>query len=292
MAEKFTYKYDDYEDVFYDDEEAEYDDKALEESEIEEYIDDETVDEDENDDEDENRDEYRELEENEIDKETQILVDELEKSEAFKDNEEIFRRYHYDKSLTPYEKEQMLNDLASANIKTIYYVVNRLRHFQNMVSLDEMVSAGLVGYAKAIDKYDPSRNVKFATFAINCIKNEISFCLRKEHKHFDNNISTSYVRFRDKNGNDLLIEDTLQDNDPTPEETMHQKSLRKLIFDNLELLTPLEKYVVIYRFGLDRGIVLTQKQIANIVDMSQANISKIERNCTDKLRDLMISEYS
>lgn len=290
MAKKYTYEYDNYDDMF-DDEEAEYEKETLEENDIEDYIDDEEV-EDDIDEEDENEDEYEEIEEKGIDKETQILADELEKTDAFKNNEEIFRRYHYDKSLTQYEKEQMLNDLASANIKTIYYVVNRLRHFDKMVSLDEMVSAGLVGYAKAIDKYDPSRNVKFATFAINCIKNEISFCLRKERKHYDNNKSSSCVRFRDKNGNDLLIEDTLKDSKPTPEESMQQKSLRKLIFENLELLTPLEKYVVIYRFGLDRGIVLTQKQIANIVDMSQANISKIERNCTDKLRDLMMPEYS
>lgn len=200
-------------------------------------------------------------------------------------------RYYNDKTLSDYEREQLLNEVAEKNIKTIYYIVNKQRNFSNMVPLDEMASAGFVGYAKAIDKYDPDRGVKFATFAINCIKNEIRFCLRKERRHYEHNISTNYIKHQDKNGNDLTIEDTLKDESMTPEEQLQHDTLRKLILENLQLLSPIEKYVTIYRFGLDRGITLTQKQIAGLVNMSQANISKIERNCTDKLRDLLSNNF-
>lgn len=221
------------------------------------------------------------------DEEVLRLAAELEKEISESSNEALFDRYHNDKTLTDFEREDLLNEIAKKNLKTIYYIVNKRRSFENMIPLDEMTNAGFVGYAKAIDKYDPSRGVKFATFAINCIKNEISFCLRKERKHYDHNISTDFVKHHDKNGNDLKVEDTLMDTGMTPEEIVRHQTLQKTIKDNIDLLSPIEKYVITYRYGLDRNITLTQKQIATLVDMSQANISKIERNCLDKLRDLM-----
>ena len=227
---------------------------------------------------------------NDGDEEVKAIAEEVEKEIPQENNEQMLHRYYNDESLSEYEKDELLNDLAAKNIKTVYYVVNKLRSFQGMVSLDEMASAGMLGYAKAIKSYDPTREVKFSTFAINCIKNEIKFCLRKERKHYDRNISMNYTKHQDKNGNDLTIEDTLPDNSRTPEEELAHKELRKTILKKLNMLMPMEKYVAIYRRGLDRGIKLTQKDIAQYVNMSQANISKIERNCTDKMHDLLRNE--
>jgi len=284
------------EDEYNEEDEDLYDDYVLDDDEEDENSEEDKLNEEIDDSDDESSMEENEEEEadevdmdniEELDEDAKEFVEEIGKEMQMGENEQMFDRYYNDTTLTEFEREDLLNEIAKKNIKTIYYIVNKNRNFQGMVSMDELTNAGFVGYAKAIKKYDPSRDVKFSTFAINCIKNEISFCLRTERKHYERNISTNYVKHQDKNGNDLKIEDTLKDESMTPEEQVRHQALRKLILENLDLLSPVEKYVVVYRFGLDRSIVLTQKQIASLVDMSQANISKIERNCIEKLRDLL-----
>ncbi len=221
-----------------------------------------------------------------IDEETLELEEAIMKEVPLESNEEMFIRYKTDTSLSEAEREALLNELAEKNIKMVYYIANSKRNFTSVTSIDEMVSAGFLGYAKAIKSYDVSKGVKFSTYAINCINNEVRFCLRKESKYMYNK-STSEDAFRDKNGNGVKVEDTIRDLNPTPDRTMHDEALRKIILNSLGALTPQEKYVTIYRYGLDRGIELTQKEIASIIGMSQANISKIEKNCMDKLGPLL-----
>lgn len=175
--------------------------------------------------------------------------------------------------------------IAEENIALVHYVINSLHN--TGVSYDELVSVGLVGYAKALDNYDKSRNVKFSTYAINCIKNEILFFLRREQKHIKNDKSLNKILSVDKNGNNLQLEDVIS------EEELNEKSLEDLILDreNREILLkvmkhlkPEEQYILVYRFGLDRGIIKTQKEIADKIQMSQANVSKIQKNCLNKLK--------
>ncbi|MEG1300742.1 MAG: sigma-70 family RNA polymerase sigma factor [Erysipelotrichaceae bacterium] len=205
-------------------------------------------------------------------------------------NEQLFLCILNDETLTEADKNSILDRIAESNIRLVYYVVNKKNSYINMLPLDEMASAGFLGYAKAIKTYNPMRGVKFATYAINCIQNEISFCLRKERKHFNNNISVNYSKHVDKNGNDLSIEDTMASLDSTPKEDMTQQVIRNLLMAGMNRLSPMEKYVAIYRYGFDRGITLTQKEIARLVSMSQANISKIERNIAEKLKYVVTTQ--
>ncbi len=185
------------------------------------------------------------------------------------------------------EKEQV----AEENMPLVHYVVNMF--LNSGIAYDELASIAMVGYAKALNKYDTEREVKFSTYAINCIKNEILFFLRKEKKHMKNNISMNMELSVDKNGNSLQLEDIIS------KEDLDVKSLEDMIIDEdnkqillkaLKHLLPREQYIITYRYGLDRGIVKTQKQIAETILMSQANVSKIEKISLKKIKKLLKDE--
>jgi RNA polymerase sporulation-specific sigma factor len=148
----------------------------------------------------------------------------------------------------------------------------------------------MTGYAKALASYDPNRAAKFATFAINCIRNEIQYCLRKEYRHYRNNVSMNATKHVDKNGNDLSLEDTLADEAENGADIVNNEALRGIIKNRLRDLQPAERYVITYRYGLDRGMEYTQNQIAEITGMSQANVSKIEKNSLIKMKELLRGE--
>lgn len=185
------------------------------------------------------------------------------------------------------------NKIAEENLPLIHYVLKSLNN--TGISYDELFSVGMVGYAKALDSYDKSRDVKFSTYAINCIKNEVLFFLRKENKHSMNTTSLNKILSVDKNGNDLQLEEIMAD------EKMGEKGLedmiledenRKILFKAMEHLKEEERFILIYRFGLDRGIIKTQKEIADTINMSQANVSKIQKNCLQKLKLILRKEMN
>lgn len=190
--------------------------------------------------------------------------------------------------LTTEEKETM----AEENYSLVFYVV---KMFQNSgVAYDELVSIAMVGYAKALNAFDTERNVKFSTYAINCIKNEILFFLRKERNHMKNSFSMNTVLSTDKNGNSLSMEETVSnlDND---EKSLEQDVLLNdeisILQKSLKFLTDKEKFIITYRYGLDRGIIKTQREIADTIGMSQANVSKIEKNILEKVKKILKDKY-
>lgn len=189
--------------------------------------------------------------------------------------------------------EEEKNTIAEENMKLVYYVV---KNFQNSgIPYDELASIAIVGYAKALNAYDTSRDVKFSTYAVNCIRNEILFFLRKEKGHMKNNISMNTILSMDKNGNNLSLEDTVSNKDNN-ETTLEQDVLVaddvKFLHLALEHLNEKEKYIMTYRYGLDRGIVKTQKDIASHIGMSQANVSKMEKNILEKVKKILRDEYN
>lgn len=191
--------------------------------------------------------------------------------------------------LTEEQKEQY----AKENEALIYYVVNMFRQ-TTRVDFDELVSIGMVGYAKALNAYDQSRNVKFSTYAINCIRNEILFFLRKENKHMQNTMSMNMVLAVDKNGNDLSLEETISNLDldeRSLEEDVIASSDVEILKKALKHLTPKEEYIITYRYGLNNGEIKTQREIADTIGMSQANVSKIQKNILEKLKVILKKHY-
>ncbi|WCK56937.1 sigma-70 family RNA polymerase sigma factor (plasmid) [Aneurinibacillus sp. Ricciae_BoGa-3] len=185
------------------------------------------------------------------------------------------------------------NQIAEENYSLVFYVV---KMFQNSgVSYDELVSIAMVGYAKALNAFDTERNVKFSTYSINCIRNEILFFLRKEKGHMRNNVSLNTVLSIDKNGNNLSLEETVstQDNDENSlEEDVMVADDVKFLTLALDHLTTKEKYIIINRYGLNGCDIQTQKEIANHIGMSQANVSKMEKSILDKVKRILKEQYN
>lgn len=183
--------------------------------------------------------------------------------------------------------------MAEENYALAFYVV---KMFQNSgIPYDELVSISIVGYSKALNAFDTERNVKFSTYAINCIKNEILFFLRKEKNHMKNSFSMNTVLSTDKNGNSLSMEETvsnIDNNERSLEQDVVLNDDILLLRKALEYLTPKERYIITYRYGLDQGNVKTQREIAEIIGMSQANVSKIEKNILDKVKKILKDKFN
>ena len=188
--------------------------------------------------------------------------------------------------LTKLQKQE----IAEANVRLVHYALRKIAN--TGYEYDELFSIAMLGYAKALDKYDTDRNVKFSTYATKCITNEI-FCFLRDEKKNKNNISFSTTLSIDKNGNNLELEEIVS-NKVSGEKSVEDIALANedtvMIKKALKFLSENEKYIIIYRYGLDKGIVKTQKEIANTINMSQANVSKIEKSCLGKIRMMIDSK--
>lgn len=185
--------------------------------------------------------------------------------------------------------------VASENMALINYVINKITT-PGTVYYEDLFGIGLVGYTKALNTFDKSKKIRFSTYAIKCIKNEIYHNLRKENKHAKNNIYLDTVVSMDKNGNNLTIGDSLSkeqglaDSFKTLEDLMLEEENKKILLSAIKKLKEEEQFILIYRFGLDNGIVKTQKEIAELINMSQANVSKIQKSSMDKLKLILKKE--
>lgn len=211
---------------------------------------------------------------------TSILGDDME----IEDPEIPYVKEHF----TDEEKDQH----ARENESLVFYVVKMFQ--SSRIDYDELVSIAMVGFAKALHAFDKKRNVKFSTYAINCIKNEILFFLRKERNHVKNSVSMNSILSMDKNGNSLSLEETISglDNDErSVEDGIMLSGEIEVLRKSLEDLSSKEQYIITYRYGLDRGIIKTQREIADAIGMSQANVSKIEKNILDKIKKILKDKY-
>lgn len=184
--------------------------------------------------------------------------------------------------LTKEERERY----AEENMKLIGFVIKSL--YPSQVDYEELYDVGVTGYAKALVSYNKGNGAKFSTYAYNCIRNEILFFLRKEGKH-NNNISLNSILSVDKNGNNLQLEDILSDEeeDTRLEDKILKDEQRAILLKAIDELSEKEKKIIIYRFGLDRGIKKTQKELAEETNMSQANVSKIQEKAIKKLKVIL-----
>lgn len=197
-------------------------------------------------------------------------------------------------ALPPVKLEQWEKELyAEENGDLIHFVANKFRNTR--LPYDDLHSVCMMGFTKALNAFDKNRQVKLSTFAVNCMQNEVKFYLRKEKKHSTNTISSSTILSRDKNGNDFQLEDILSEHENedvlSVEETYELDEDKSIILEAIESLTPQEQYIMNSRHGLNGFEEKTQKLIAEEIQMSQANVSKIQKNCTEKIRQYVIARY-
>jgi len=183
-----------------------------------------------------------------------------------------------------YFTEEEAEDIAAENFGLIHFMINKLP--TNDIDYDDLFDAGQYGYAKAIKTFDKSKNIVFSTYACHCIRNELIACLKKEQSHVYNTISLQKDISTD-DGKTLELEEIISNEYQCKhefEDHLNKAANTEIIMTAIGKLTPEEQRLILHRFGLGGKDELLQKDIADSMSMSQANISKMEKRCFKKLK--------
>jgi len=167
------------------------------------------------------------------------------------------------------------------NLRLVVYIA---RKFENTgISIEDLISIGTIGLIKAINTYNPDKNIKLATYASKCIENEILMYLRKNSNQ-KTEISIDEPLNVDWDGNELLLSDILGTESDIIYKTLEEKIDKELLSEALNSLSSREKSIMDLRFGLINGYEKTQKEVADMLGISQSYISRLEKKIVSKLQ--------
>ncbi len=172
--------------------------------------------------------------------------------------------------------------LIEHNLRLVVYVAKRYDNTANS-SLEDLISIGTIGLVKAINTFKSDKNIKLATYASRCIENEILMYLRKNNK-IRYEISLDEPLNVDYDGNELLLGDIVGTEDDLIEQEIMHSDQKKLFYKALQSLNEREKEILILRYGLQNNDELTQKDVAQLLGISQSYISRLEKKIIKKLR--------
>ena len=180
----------------------------------------------------------------------------------------------------------MKDELILDNLRLVYFVIKKmgLQKYDN-----DLYDVGLIGLVKAANTFDDGKGFKFNTYAIQCIRNEISMYIRKMYtEHGKANVNTLSLNnvVSDDDGKDIEFIDTIPD-DFDMEEHILEKEKRETLLKAIKTLPEREKLILRYYYGKNQ---LTQKQIAKIINTTQSNVSRLIIRTTKKLREIIEGE--
>ena len=179
------------------------------------------------------------------------------------------------------EKEQAKSLLIQHNLRLVVYIA---RKFENTgVDNDDLVSIGTIGLIKAINSFRADKNIKLATYASRCIENEILMYLRrtarlKTEVSFDEPLNTDFE------GNELLLSDVLGTSAESVYRDIEANAEREQLKEALKKLSERERKIMFLRFGLGGGEEMTQKDVADMMGISQSYISRLEKKIILRLK--------
>jgi RNA polymerase sporulation-specific sigma factor len=194
--------------------------------------------------------------------------------------------------LTKEEEEMLIEKLSSGdktarsllierNLRLVVYIA---RKFENTgINIEDLISIGTIGLIKAVNTFNPEKKIKLATYASRCIENEILMYLRRNNKvraevSFDEPLNIDW------DGNELLLSDVLGTEDDVITKDLEADVDRRLLFNALRQLSDREKQIMELRFGLSGGEEKTQKDVADLLGISQSYISRLEKRIIKRLR--------
>lgn len=178
-------------------------------------------------------------------------------------------------------EEQARQTLITHNLRLVVYIAKKFE--STGIGIEDLVSIGTIGLIKAVKTFCPSKNIKLATYASRCIENEILMFLRKTSQH-KNEISIDEPLNIDWDGNELLLSDILGTEEDTVNSNIECEAEKSVLRDAVERLPEREKCIMKMRFGLVDGKEKTQKEVADIIGISQSYISRLEKRIIKKLR--------
>lgn len=174
--------------------------------------------------------------------------------------------------------------LIEHNLRLVVFLAKK---YENTgYDLDDLVSIGSIGLIKGINTYKPDKNIKLATYASRCIANEILMFLRKNKKR-KTEISFEDALNYDNEGNELHLEDILGTEEDLVSKEYEEKVDKKLLQDEINKLKDRDKKIMIMRYGLNNTKEYTQKEVAQILGISQSYISRIEKKVIKNLKTIM-----
>ena len=183
--------------------------------------------------------------------------------------------------------EQARSVLIEHNLRLVVYIAKK---FDNTgVGIEDLKSIGTIGMIKAINTFNPTKNIKLATYASRCIENEILMYLRRNNKT-KLEVSIDEPLNVDWDGNELLLSDILGTEEDTIYRDLENEAERKLLVKAIGRLSNRERMIVRMRFGLGTldGEEKTQKEVADLLGISQSYISRLEKKIMQRLKREMV----
>ncbi len=177
--------------------------------------------------------------------------------------------------------------LTEHNLRLVVYISRR---FENTgINLEDLISIGTIGLIKAINTFRSDKNIKLATYASRCIENEILMYLRKisnqrSEVSFDEPLNTDW------DGNELLLSDVLGTDDDEVCRPLEDDADKQMLMNAVNTLAEREKNIITLRFGLNGGSEYTQKEVADMMGISQSYISRLEKRIIIRLRREIIRQ--
>lgn len=181
------------------------------------------------------------------------------------------------------EAEQARSTLIEHNLRLVVYIAKK---FDNTgIGVEDLISIGTIGLIKAINTFNPTKNIKLATYASRCIENEILMYLRRNNKT-RMEVSIDEPLNVDWDGNELLLSDILGTDEDVIYRDIETEVEKSLLKKAVEKLSARERTIVELRFGLNspKGEEMTQKEVADLLGISQSYISRLEKKIMKRLK--------
>lgn len=194
--------------------------------------------------------------------------------------------------LSPEEEAQVLSRIEAGdpraeallierNLRLVVYIA---RKFENTgIELEDLISIGTIGLIKAVETFRVDKNIKLATYASRCIENEILMYIRKIGNR-RTEVSLEEPLHTDWDGNELHLADILGSDEDSIYRELESDEDRRTIASAIQTLSPRDRKIISLRFGLGGHPPLTQKEVADLLGISQSYISRIEKKNMEKLR--------
>ncbi|NLW64699.1 MAG: RNA polymerase sporulation sigma factor SigE [Clostridiales bacterium] len=181
--------------------------------------------------------------------------------------------------------EQAKKLLIEHNLRLVVYIARR---FENTgVGLEDLISIGTIGLIKAINTFNSEKNIKLATYASRCVENEILMYLRKISAQ-KSEVSLDEPLNTDWDGNELLLSDVLGSDGEEIFRSIEEDADKRMLLNAIDGLSERERAIIVMRFGLYGSKEFTQKEVADIMGISQSYISRLEKRIISRLRREMI----
>ncbi len=190
-----------------------------------------------------------------------------------KEEDELMKKYKEGDS-------EARNTLIERNLRLVAYVAKKYTK-ENKES-EDLISIGTIGLIKAVNTFNSDKNIRFATYAVRCIENEILMVLRSEKK-LVNEVSLEEPIGKDSEGNEISLIDVLADENGDVFSEVMKNINQKKLYEAIEYLTPREKEIIILRYGLKNGKAIPQREIAKKFKISRSYVSRLEKKALEKL---------